>query len=95
MPDSQVRTVPFDTRVYVDQAGHRCRLEAGIVHGPWPQPMWSVALLDGRGMSPIAGVAAVAHLGSREQARDVYRDRLAALRTAGWTREIGSTRRHS
>ena len=87
MPDSQVRTVPFDTRVYLDQAGHRCRLEAALVTGPWDKPMWSVALLDDRGMSPIAGVAAVAQLGTREQARDVYRERLAALRAAGWRRE--------
>lgn len=83
---SQTTTTPIDTRVYVGPTGQRCRLEAGTVSGPWPEPMWSVALLDDRGMSPIPGVPAIQHHGTRQQARASYRQRLAALRAAGWKR---------
>ena len=86
MPGSQVSTTTLDTRVYVSPDGRRCCLEAGMVSGPWPRPMWSVALLDDKGMSPIAGVPAIEHLGTRAQARAAYRQRLAVLEAAGCRR---------
>ena len=86
MSGSRVTTHPLDTRIYAGPAGRRCRLEAGIVTGPWVEQMWSVALLGENGRSPIAGVPAIEHLGTREQARASYRQRLAALKAAGWRR---------
>lgn len=86
MSGSGVSTTPIDTRVYVSPVGIRCRLEAGTVVGPWAKPMWSVALLDERGMSPLPGVAAIEHLCTREQARITYRQRMAALEAQGWKR---------
>lgn len=46
----------------------------------------NAALLDENGMSPIAGMPAITHHGTREQARRTYRQRLAALKGAGWKR---------
>jgi hypothetical protein len=79
-------TTPIDTRVYVSPFGERCRLMVARVGGPWPEPWWAIELLNDQDVSPIAGVMAIVHVKDREQARAIYRERLVALKTAGWRR---------
>ena len=38
------------------------------------------------GVAPVAGQPAIAWWQTREEAREVYRERLRALRDAGWQR---------
>lgn len=79
-------TTPFDTRIYMKPKGERCRLVVALVNGPWPEPRWSVELLNDQNVSPIDGVMAIVHAKDRDEARVFYRERLAALRAAGWRR---------
>jgi hypothetical protein len=83
---SQIIHLPFDTRTYVGPAGERAQLVAALMLGPWPEPRWRVSLLNDRNVTPIPGVMAIVHVGDREMARRIYRERLMALKAAGWRR---------
>lgn len=84
--DFRTVTTAIDARAYVSPSGERCRLMVGRVSGPWPEPRWSVELLNEQDVTPIPGVMAIVHVGNREMARAVYRERLVALRRMGWKR---------
>ena len=86
LPDDCLINVPFDRRVNVSPSGERCRLIVSLVTGPWAEPWWAVELLNGQNVCPIAGVASTMYVQDRELARQIYRARLMALKTAGWRR---------
>ena len=57
-----------------------------LVKGPWPEPRWSIELLNDQDVTPIPGVMAIVHVLNRERARGIYRERLAVLKGMGWRR---------
>jgi hypothetical protein len=80
-------TTPLDTRIYVNPTGERARLTVDRVSGPGGQRWWSVSLVRENGdVRPVAGQPPIQWHRTREQAREAYRERLAALRVEGWRR---------
>jgi hypothetical protein len=67
------------------ETGEEAHLTAGPVGGPGGAPWWSVTVLraDGSGL-PLGGIAPVQWWPTREEAREGYRERLRALRGAGF-----------
>jgi hypothetical protein len=76
----------LDRRTYRDTAGTEAHLTAEVIMnhtGQW----WSVSLLRADGnVAALAKQPSIMWFRTRERAREVYRERLKALREAGWKR---------
>ena len=78
----------LDRRTYRDSAtGTEAHLSAGRVKGPSGQLWWSVTLL-GDGDRAVRGLLAIVWCRTRAEARGLYRERLRALREAGFVRVV-------
>jgi hypothetical protein len=78
----------YDCRIYRQaNTGAVAQLIVDRVPGPGGELWWRVQLLPANNLvDPVAGQMAVEWARTREQAREVYRERLRALREAGWVR---------
>ena len=67
--------------------GEIAHLSVERITGPGGEMWWSVTLVPAQGVvAAIAGMPAVQWWPSRDKAREGYRERLRALREAGWQR---------
>jgi hypothetical protein len=79
---------PLDVRLYRSPDGELARLTLDRVAAPGGQRWWAVSLVrDEDDVQAVAGQPAIVWLRTREEARAVYRERLAALRANGWVRQ--------
>jgi hypothetical protein len=67
--------------------GEETHLSVDRVGGPGGQLWWRVQLLrtDGQ-LSAVVGQMAIVYVTTQEQAREMYRERLRALRLTEWVR---------
>ena len=78
-----------DRHTYRNAVGAEANLSAEVVTGPSGLAWWRVSLVRADGsVAPVAGQPAIVWHRKREEARQAYRERLRALRDAGWQRVV-------